>query len=156
LTIMPMQQLPKLNDFLGFGVPPTCLSEFFEAVDRHMQRLEADLGFHLRQESKAHGSVSYFKRQLSDEGTAQLKLLGCKCTSPSLELKTNDTAVIAKFNSTFGIYHFDGMHQGKPYYRKPSRHHNVRLTLKNYFVNQSTRMKPSRFKTNEILTVNLS
>ena len=49
----------------GLGVPLTCLAEFFEAVDRHMQRLEADLSFHLGQESKAHSSVDYFKKQVN-------------------------------------------------------------------------------------------
>lgn len=106
----------------GMGVPNSCLAEFFDAVDRHMQRLEADLNFHLRQETKAHGSIDYFKRQLSDEGSAQLKLLGCKCNSTSLILTTNDTTVKSKFEPTFGTYYFEGMHQGKPYYRSPSRH----------------------------------
>jgi hypothetical protein len=30
-----------------------------------MQRLEADLSFHLGQESKAHSSVDYFKKQVN-------------------------------------------------------------------------------------------
>jgi hypothetical protein len=56
-------QPPIITLQTGLGVPLTCLAEFFEAVDRHMQRLEADLSFHLGQESKAHSSVDYFKKQ---------------------------------------------------------------------------------------------
>jgi hypothetical protein len=122
-------QPPLITLQPGLGVPASCLADFFEAVDRHMQRLEADLAFHLGQESKAHTSVDYFKRQLSEEGSAQLKLLGCKCNSSSLILTTKDAAVETKFNNTFGTYRFDGMHQGKPYYRKPSRHNQVQINI---------------------------
>ena len=38
----------------GLGVPAACLADFFEAVDRHMQRLEGDLNFHLGQEFKVN------------------------------------------------------------------------------------------------------
>jgi hypothetical protein len=58
-------QPPIITLQTGLGVPLTCLAEFFEAVDRHMQRLEADLSFHLGQESKAHSSVDYFKKQVN-------------------------------------------------------------------------------------------
>ena len=42
-------QPPLITLQPGLGVPPSCLADFFEAVDRHMQRLEADLAFHLGQ-----------------------------------------------------------------------------------------------------------
>ena len=63
--------------------------------------------------------------QVAEEGSAQLRLLGCKCNSTSLVLSTKDAIVESKFNHTIGTYHYDGMHQGRPYYRKPSRHHQV-------------------------------
>jgi hypothetical protein len=78
-----------------------------------------------QQESKAHGSVDYFKRQLAEEGSAQLRLLGCKCNASSVVLTTKDATVENKFNHTLGTYFYDGMHQGRPYYRKPSRHQTV-------------------------------
>ena len=79
---------------------------------------------------QAHGSIDYFKKQLSEEGSAQLRLLNCKCNSTSLVLTSKDTTVEQKFGHTLGTYFYDGMHQGRPYYRKPSRHQTVNLTQK--------------------------
>ena len=85
-----------LKLFAGLGVPPSCLADFFEAVDRHMQRLEGDLSFHLGQESKAHGSIDYFKQQLANEGSTQLKVSkACKHQFRGLQ-------TMARFSRSYG------------------------------------------------------
>ena len=80
---------------IGLGVPPSCLADFFEAVDRHMQRLEGDLSFHLGQESKAHGSIDYFKKQLAAEGSTQLKVTKILISASYLDLKATKLVSLA-------------------------------------------------------------
>ena len=58
-------QPPIITLVPGLGVPATCLPEFFEAVDRHMQRLENDLHFHVGQESKVKESYIFCTAELA-------------------------------------------------------------------------------------------
>ena len=52
--------------------------------------------------------------------SAHLKLLGCKCNSPSIYLTSTDSSVVARFPHLFGQFHFEGVHQSKPYVTNPS------------------------------------
>ena len=52
--------------------------------------------------------------------SAHLKLLGCKCNSPTINLTSTDTSVVARFPHLFGQFHFEGVHQTKPYFTNPS------------------------------------
>ena len=63
-----------------------------------------------------------FRQEFSSEQTVHLKLLSCKCQLPVVNLTTSDPAVLARFPDLFGTFHFEGIHQGKPYYTNPSLH----------------------------------
>ena len=52
--------------------------------------------------------------------SAHLKLLGCKCNSPTINLTSTDSSVVARFPNLFGQFHFEGVHQTKPYFTNPS------------------------------------
>jgi hypothetical protein len=62
------------------------------------------------------------RQEFSSAQTVHLKLLSCKCQQPVLNLTSSDPTVQARFPDLFGTFHFEGIHQGKPYYTNPSMH----------------------------------
>jgi len=84
-------QPPLITLQPGLGVPATCLADFFEAVDRHMQRLEADLAFHL-------GQVRFSTKAIQNYLISVFWLFEFRVIPIfETESKQIDTYVIAKF-----------------------------------------------------------
>jgi len=116
---------PKLGVTRNSPIPETCLPEYLEAMDAFANRLEAVANI---QDSKTRTHKSQQddvqdRVELTQEET--LSKQGCKCSSPRLEFKHKDSeikttyeSVKAKHNSgVFGVYLYEGMKEGRPYYK---------------------------------------
>eukprot|EP00095_Tigriopus_kingsejongensis_P012023 maker-scaffold1195_size56104-snap-gene-0.17 protein:Tk12023 transcript:maker-scaffold1195_size56104-snap-gene-0.17-mRNA-1 annotation:"hypothetical protein LOTGIDRAFT_236773" len=102
----------------GWGVPAACLGDFFEAVDAHVADLESDLKYHIQQVSQAVASSDNLKNNLRLQKSAQLTQFGCKCNATQLNFNTTDASDFEKSREIFGVYQFEDMIAGKPYFRR--------------------------------------
>ncbi|XP_059092832.1 uncharacterized protein LOC131888066 [Tigriopus californicus] len=102
----------------GWGVPAACLGDFFEAVDAHVADLESDLQYHVQQVSNAISNSASLRDNLRLQKAAQLSQFGCKCNSTLLGFNTTDSGDFKKSKDVFGVYRYEGMLAGKPYYRR--------------------------------------
>lgn len=96
-------------------VPQSCLPDYMEALDAYANRLETVAN----EQSSKNKNVRkiQFKAQKEVELTQADMLVrqGCICASPRLELKMVSPQ---DFNSPiFGVYLYEGMLEGKPYYK---------------------------------------
>merc|ERR1719312_98538 len=103
-------------------VPDACLPDYMEAVDTYASRLELvanrleanNTGVRRRQ-SKAQHRVELTQAEM-------LARHGCLCASPRLELTVSGGAAAALLSQPlgadpFGVYLYEGMWEGKPYYK---------------------------------------
>jgi len=116
---------PQLGVTRNSPIPDTCMPEYLEAMDAFANRLEA----------VANGRDSETRTYKSHQDDIQdnvertqgetLSKHGCKCSSPRLQLRHDDSeiqttyeSVKAKHNTgVFGVYLYEGMREGRPYYK---------------------------------------
>eukprot|EP00090_Calanus_glacialis_P019961 TRINITY_DN3064_c0_g1_i2.p1 TRINITY_DN3064_c0_g1~~TRINITY_DN3064_c0_g1_i2.p1 ORF type:complete len:699 (-),score=174.03 TRINITY_DN3064_c0_g1_i2:66-2090(-) len=116
---------PQLEVTRSSPIPDTCMPEYLEAMDAFANRLEAVANKHKTelQRHKSRQDNVQDKVELTQAET--LNKQGCKCSSPRLELRHDDSetkttyeSVKAKHNSgVFGVYLYEGMREGRPYYK---------------------------------------
>ena len=64
----------------------------------------------------------YYSDELKSSQTSTLTQYGCKCNSSVIKLTSTDPITLGKIPHLLGLYHYDNTHQGKPFYRMPSKH----------------------------------
>lgn len=100
-------------------VPLSCLPAYFEALDSYTQRVEREVIWLRGEESRVRVLTDQAGPRLGESQQQFLKVAGCTCTSPLLELATTDQEVLKKKEaSQLGKYTFGGMHGDHPFYKK--------------------------------------
>jgi len=118
-TTVKGNKAPVISLMPGYGVPAECLDDFFLAVDNRMYDLQADIGYHLRQEANAHSRGEHLDRQLMAAKKVQLKKqFGCVCDHNVILLNTTEAKTYKRYETAFGNYQFMGEQNGKPYYTR--------------------------------------
>jgi len=97
------------------GIPGQCMQEFLLAVDNHVTSLENDRLFHINQERQAHQRTNAWSQRLDNHKREQLTAIGCRCNSTFIRINGTSKSSYQKY---MGLYQFEAMHQGKPYYTK--------------------------------------
>jgi len=128
---------PHLEVTRNSPIPDTCMPEYLEAMDAFANRLEAVANTHnidLKQRKSHQDDVQDMVEMTQAES---LHKQGCKCSSPRLELSHDDSetkttyeSVKAKHNSgVFGVYLYEGIREGRPFYKLDLQQKSVPGTL---------------------------
>ena len=117
--------VPQLGVSRNSPIPESCLPEYLEAMDAFANRLEGiankrDEGL---KQHKSHQDTVQDNVELTQAET--LNKHGCKCSSPRLEVKHDDSVTQTTYESVkakhkqsvFGVYLYEGMREGRPYYK---------------------------------------
>jgi hypothetical protein len=102
------------------GIPGQCIKDFLLAVDNHVSSLEEDRLFHINEELRANQRTNAWSQRLDNHKKEQLTSNGCRCNSTLIRI--NGTSKVS-YQKYMGLYHFEAMYQGKPYYTKQHEGH---------------------------------
>jgi len=97
------------------GIPAQCIKNYFVAVDNHVSFLNDGLQFYMNAENQAHQNTRAWSQNLDHHKRQQLTADGCHCNSTFVNINGTSKSSYQKY---MGLYHFEAMHQGKPYYTK--------------------------------------
>jgi len=99
------------------GVTPGCLPAYFEAYDSYAQRLDNEVSWVGQERDRVRGLIVSSGSNLETSQEELLKVYGCSCTSPHVELSTTDPQVLKKTEANqLGQYRFGGIHDDHPFY----------------------------------------
>uniref|UniRef100_A0A0K2V3X2 Fibronectin type-III domain-containing protein n=1 Tax=Lepeophtheirus salmonis TaxID=72036 RepID=A0A0K2V3X2_LEPSM len=114
------------------GIPVKCVLPILKAVDRHMGHLEDELHFHLKKEFESIGYGNKMKSKILGQKEHSLESAGCECSTPLLHFNTTDPKQLSKHKTDglFGTFVYEGMQNGRPYYRRPPTSMDVTPTTK--------------------------
>eukprot|EP00096_Caligus_rogercresseyi_P005016 TRINITY_DN197_c0_g3_i2.p1 TRINITY_DN197_c0_g3~~TRINITY_DN197_c0_g3_i2.p1 ORF type:complete len:693 (+),score=200.61 TRINITY_DN197_c0_g3_i2:28-2106(+) len=103
------------------GIPVECVLPVLRAVDRHMGHLEDELHFHLKKEFDSIDYGNKMKSKFLGQKEHSLESAGCECSTPLLHFNTTDAKQLDehKEDGLFGTFVYEGMQNGRPYYRRP-------------------------------------
>jgi hypothetical protein len=102
------------------GIPGQCMKDFLVAVDNHVNSLENDRLFHINEEFRANQRTNAWSQRLNNHKREQLASNGCACNSTLIRINGTCKSSYQKY---MGLYHFEAMYQGKPYYTKQQEGH---------------------------------
>jgi len=116
---------PQLGVTRSSPIPETCMPEYLEAMDAFANRLELVANKHKAElkRRKSHQDSVQDMVELTQAET--LEKQGCKCSSPRLELRHDDSESKTTYESVkakhkdrvFGVYLYEGMREGRPFYK---------------------------------------
>lgn len=113
---------PTIGLYPNTGIPIECVPHFLQAVDRHMGHMEDEVRFHTQQEFRMKGYANFLKKQLTEQKQTSLKSYGCTCAANMIKFNSSTPRELKEHKSDglFGEFFFEGLHNGKPYFRRPS------------------------------------
>ena len=112
----------------GGPVPQTCLIDYFEALDAFANRVE-----NIANEQKTVNAVKKSRQNNVQDNVEKtqsetLKMYGCVCTSPRLQVTVEPTSKESIFA---GVYLYQGMDKnGRPFYKQDNEDRSL-LTMSN-------------------------
>ena len=116
---------PQLEVTRSSPIPETCMPEYLEAMDAFANRLESVANKHKAElkQQKSHQDNVQDMVELTQAET--LHKQGCKCSSPRLELRHEDSEIKTTYESVkakhkdgvFGVYLYEGIREGRPFYK---------------------------------------
>jgi len=100
----------------GSPVPESCLPDYMEAVDAYTNRLETYANENTVSNAVVRQNQFHEQQKVEITQAEYLTRQGCVCSSPRLELRVTKPA--GEFPPALGVYLYQGLWEGKPYYQQ--------------------------------------
>lgn len=100
----------------GSPVPESCLPDYLEAVDAYANRLETYANENTVTNAVTRQDQFHEQQKVEITQAEYLTRQGCVCASPRLELRMTKPA--DEFMPALGVYLYQGLWEGKPYYEQ--------------------------------------
>ena len=98
----------------GSPIPDACLLDYFEALDAFANRVEIIANDQHAVNAAEKAVQDRVQDDVEKTQSESLKMFGCICTSPRLEILNMETGSF----DALGVYLYQGMHDGRPYYKQ--------------------------------------
>merc|ERR1719233_1454188 len=116
---------PQLEVTRSSPIPETCMPEYLEAMDAFANRLELVANKHKAELKRRKSHQDNVQDMVELTQAETLEKQGCKCSSPRLELRHDDSETKTTYESVkakhkdrvFGVYLYEGMREGRPFYK---------------------------------------